>query len=81
MSTMYYTANEDKIPIAQTHALPNRQGYHITWTMYPDDFANFVFRTLTHEAIISEYGDIYSVDMFMAMVSLAISRSFEEGIA
>jgi hypothetical protein len=80
MSTMYYTLNKEKTPIGQTHALPKRQGYHFTWTMFPLDFCNFAMEAVYNPCIIDEHEHEYSMNEFIALIHAAESQSFEVGI-
>lgn len=83
MSTMYYTAPDNK-PIGQIHSLGKDKGYHFTWTMFPLDFALFHHddRILDRHApfVVDEYGNYLLLYEFESIVRHATSQSFEEGL-
>lgn len=87
MSTMYYTY-PDKQKVGQTHSLGRDKGYHFTWCMYPDEFAQHLlsyaivdmkmfFRV---QCFVKENGTLLSFQEFKQVVSGASSHSFEKGI-
>lgn len=90
MSTMYYTY-PDKQKVGQTHSLGKDKGYHFTWAVTPDDFANMLLQRVTGrrgmlniqflvDGFVDEYGNRYSFGEFRGIVKEAKSYSFDERI-
>jgi hypothetical protein len=79
MSTMYYFYPEMQA-IGQVHSLGKDKGYHFTWCMFPLTFCTLVTRKLYKDAVTDEYHNDLSVDAFVALVTKAVSQSFDERI-